>query len=316
MRIGVQMDPIESIAIEGDTSFALMLEAQRRGHEVWWFPPQDLYMANGLLRAFARQVKLADAKGAHFLELGREHIDIGHFDVVLIRQDPPFDIAYVANTYLLDLAADETLVLNRPSGIRNISEKLATLAFPDLLPPTFVGRNLEAIEAFAAGYEEVVVKPSFLNGGEGVLRLKPAAPDFRAKLEAALAGVGKEPLVVQQFLPAVMQGDKRIMLLDGEVVGALRRVPKAGEFRANIHVGGRAERTDLTARELEVAARVGPLLRAQGIFFAGLDLIDERLVEINVTSPTLVRELNRLAGIDVAALFWERAEAKVEARAA
>lgn len=316
MRIGVQMDPIESIAIEGDTSFAFMLEAQRRGHEVWWFPPQDLYFEQGALKALARQVKLADAKGAHFHELGREQVDIGHFDAVLVRQDPPFDIAYVANTYLLDLAAEETLVLNRPSGIRNIPEKLSTLAFPDLIAATFVGRNLEAIEAFAARFAAVVVKPSFLNGGEGVIKLETGAADFRTKLQAALAAVGKEPLVVQEFLPAVVEGDIRVMVLDGEIVGALRRVPKAGEFRANIHVGGRAQAAELTAHEREVAERVAPLLRAEGILFAGLDLIAGRLTEINVTSPTLVRELQRLTGIDVATLFWEKVEAMVEARAA
>jgi len=314
MRIGVQMDPIERIAIAGDTSFAFMLEAQRRGHEVWWFPPEDLFFEEGALRALARQVKLADAPGGHFLELSRETLDIGHFDAVLIRQDPPFDIAYVANTYLLDLAAEETLVLNRPAGIRNIPEKLATLGFADLIAATFVGRNLAAIEAFARRFPEVVLKPSFLNGGEGVIKLKPDAPDFRARVEAMLAQVDKEPLVVQEFLPAVAEGDKRIMLLDGEIVGALRRVPKAGEFRANIHVGGRAEPTDLTPRERAVAERVAPLLRQEGVMFARLDLIAERLTEINVTSPTLVRELQRLTGIDVATLFWEKVEAMVAAR--
>lgn len=316
MRIGVQMDPIERMQIEGDTSFAFMLEAQGRGAEVWWFSPEDLWYERGALKTLARQVKVADAQGAHYLELGREVLDIGHFDVVLIRQDPPFDIAYVANTYLLELAGQETLVLNRPSGIRNISEKLATLAFEDLLAPTFVGRNLEAIQAFAAQYQEVVVKRSFLNGGEGVVRLASGAPDFAARVAALLADAGKEPLVVQEFLARVTEaGDKRVMLLDGEIVGALRRMPKAGEFRANIHVGGRAEKTELTAREREVAERVAPLLKDQGILFAGLDLIDERLTEINVTSPTLVRELQRLTEIDVAALFWDKVEAMLAARA-
>lgn len=315
MRIGVQMDPIERIQVEGDTSFALMLEAQRRGHETWWFLPEDLYFEEGVLRALARQVKLVDTPGGgHFHEIEREALEIGHFDVVLVRQDPPFDIAYVANTYLLELAAGETLVLNDPKGIRNISEKLATLGFDDLIAATFVGRNLDAMEAFARRFAEVVVKPAFLNGGEGVVRLSREAPDLRRRLEALAAGVGKEPLVVQEFLPAVVNGDIRVMMLEGEIVGALRRVPKAGEFRANIHVGGRAEAVVLSAREREVAERVAPLLRREGVLFAGLDLIDGRLTEINVTSPTLVRELQRLTGVDVAALFWDRVDARLAAQ--
>jgi glutathione synthase len=314
MRIGVQMDPLDRIQVEGDTSFALMLEAQRRGFEVWWFPPEDLFFEEGVLRAEARQVKLADTPGGgHFIELERETLEIGHFDVVLVRQDPPFDIAYVANTYLLQLAQGETLVVNNPAGIRNISEKLATLAFEDLIAKTFVGRNLAAMEAFVQRFPEVVVKPAFLNGGEGVVRLTRDQPDLRGRLEGLLAQVGKEPLVVQEFLPAVVRGDIRVMMLDGEIVGALRRVPKAGDFRANIHVGGRAEAAELSPQERAVAERVGPLLRAEGIVFAGLDLIDGRLTEINVTSPTLVRELQRLTGVDVAALFWDRVAARFAA---
>lgn len=316
MRIGVQMDPIEEIAIEGDTSFALMLEAQGRGFETWWFGPQDVFFDRGAVRAMARQVKLADQRGAHSVELARETLDLSHFDVILIRQDPPFDIGYVSNTYLLDLVAGETLVVNRPSGVRNIPEKLATLAFDDLIAPTFVGRSLAAIEAFAADYDAVVLKPAFLSGGSGVVRARAGDGDFRARVEAMLREVGKEPLVVQEFLPAVTAGDKRVMVLDGTAVGALRRVPKAGEFRANIHVGGRAQPTELTGRDLEIVARVAPLLRAEGIVFAGLDIIDERLTEINVTSPTLVRELQRLTGIDVPALFWDHVQQRLASRAA
>lgn len=313
MRIGVQMDPIQDIVISGDTSFALLLEAQARGFETWWFAPDDVFFDRGQVRAQARMVKLADQRGAHFVELARETLDLGHFDAVLIRQDPPFDIGYVANTYLLDLAAGETLVLNRPSGVRNIPEKLAILAFDDLIAPTFVGRSLDAILAFAADYEEVVLKPSFLSGGTGVIRARAGDADFSARVQAMLRELGKEPLIVQEFLPAVTAGDKRLMVLDGMAVGALRRVPKAGEFRANIHVGGRAEAIELTARDYEIAARVAPLLRAEGILFAGLDIIDGRLTEINVTSPTLVRELQRLSGINVPALFWDKVQEMLKA---
>lgn len=316
MRIGVQMDPIQDIAIAGDTSFAFMLEAQGRGFETWWFSPQDVFFDRGVVRAIARHVKVADQRGAHFVELAQEILDLGHFDVILIRQDPPFDIGYVSNTYLLDLVARDTLVLNRPSGVRNIPEKLATLAFDDLIAATFVGRNAMAIQAFAAEFEEVVLKPAFLSGGSGVVRARTGDGDFLARVEAMLAEVGKEPLVIQEFLPAVTAGDKRIMVLGGLAVGALRRVPKAGEFRANIHVGGRAEATEMTARDAEITARVGPLLRAEGIVFAGLDIIDGRLTEINVTSPTLVRELQRLTGIDVPALFWDTVQNLLAARAA
>lgn len=305
MRIGVQMDPIERIGIEGDTSFALMLEAQARGFELWWFTPDALFFDRGVVKARAAQVAVADVKGAHFEELAREVVEIGHFDVVLIRQDPPFDIAYVANTYLLELAAAETLVLNDPRGVRDIPEKLSILGFEDLIAPTFVGRDLEALVAFAEAFEEVVLKPSFLNGGEGVVRASAREPGFRDRCAAILESLGKEPIVAQEFLPAVTAGDKRIMMLDGAVVGVLRRVPKAGEFRANIHVGGRAEAAELTPREAEIAQRVAPLLQESGVLFAGLDVIDGRLTEINVTSPTLVRELKRLTGVDVPALFWD-----------
>lgn len=310
MRIGVQMDPIQEIAIQGDTSFALLLEAQARGFETWWFLPQDVFWDRGLVRAHARQIKLMDRQGAHFVELAQETLDLGHFDVVLIRQDPPFDIGYVANTYLLDLAAGDTLIVNRPSGVRNIPEKLSILAFDDLIAPTFVGRNVAAIQAFAADFDEVVLKPAFLSGGTGVVRASAKDASFVPRVQAMLTELGKEPLVVQEFLPAVTAGDKRIMVLDGQAVAALRRVPKAGEFRANIHVGGRAEASELTARDLEIVARVAPLLHAEGIVFAGLDIIDGRLTEINVTSPTLVRELQRLTGIDVPALFWDKVQAR------
>lgn len=314
MRIGVQMDPIQDIAIQGDTSFALMLEAQARGWEIWWFSPDDVVFDRGVVRAQARHVKVADRQGAHFVELASEALELGHFDAVLIRQDPPFDIGYVSNTYLLDLAANDTLVLNRPSGVRNIPEKLAILAFEDLIAPTLVGRSLSAIQGFAAAYDEVVLKPAFLSGGSGVVRARGSDADFAARVQAMLSEVGKEPLVVQEFLPAVTAGDKRIMVLDGQAVGALRRVPKAGEFRANIHVGGRAEATELTARDHEIVARVAPLLQSEGILFAGLDIIDGRLTEINVTSPTLVRELQRLTGVDVPALFWDKVEQRLAAR--
>lgn len=308
-RIAVQMDPIDTMVVERDTSLAFMVEAQRRGMEVWWFHPDDLMVDRGVVQAIAQRVRVQVQQGAHYETLEKTRVDLGHFDAVLIRQDPPFDMGYVTNTYLLEQAAEETLVLNDPRGVRNIPEKLSTLAFADLTPPTFVGRNVEAIVEFAQAFPRVVMKPAFLAGGEGVIKAERDDPGLVAAAQAMLAASGKEPIIVQAFIEGVYQGDKRVFVLDGEVIGAVRRMPAAGEFRANLHVGGRAEATDLDDRDREIAARVAPLLKQEGILFAGLDVIAGHLTEINVTSPTLIQELKRFRGIDVAALFWDKAEA-------
>lgn len=310
MRIAVQMDPIETMLVERDTSLALMIEAQSRGHEVWWFHPDDLYFDRGTLFARAHRVSVAAQEGAHYRTLEEKRVEVSFFDVVLIRQDPPFDMGYVSNTYLLERAADTTLVLNDPRGVRNIPEKLSTLAFPHLLAPTFVGRNLEAIVDFAKNYDQVVLKPSFLAGGEGVIKLNPKASDFEHRVRDYLRGVPREPIIVQDFIPSVMEGDKRIFMLNGEFVGVVRRVPTGGDFRANLHVGGQATGAELDPRDVAICGAVKQLLDDEGILFAGLDVIDGRLTEINVTSPTLVRELMKFSNIDLPKLFWDAAEKK------
>jgi len=314
LRIAVQMDPLDTVLVERDTSLALMIAAQARGHEVHWFHASDLWWDTGKLFAHAHQVRVSDNPADHYQTLASAARPIGDFDIVLIRQDPPFDMGYVSNTYLLELAPARTLVINDPRGVRDIPEKLSTLLFPHLLAATFVGRNMEAILAFARRFDQVVLKPSFFAGGEGVSRGRVSDGDFAAKIGAMLAEVGKEPIIVQEFIPAVKDGDKRVFVLDGNALGVVRRMPKAGEFRANLHVGGVAQQGDLDARDREIVAAAAPLLREKGILFAGLDVIDGRLTEINVTSPTLVRELMRFSGIDVPALFWDAVEKRAAAR--
>ncbi len=312
MRIAVQMDPIETILVPRDTSLALMLEAQRRGHEIWWLHPDDLFFDKDAVRAAAKQVEIFDKEDGHYRQLRAETVPLSQFDVLLIRQDPPFDMGYVSNTYLLELAGRDTLVLNNPRGVRNIPEKLSTLAFPDLTAATFVGRNLSAIMAFSRAFDQVVLKPAFLAGGDGVIKLKPTEADFEHRVRDFITGAGKEPIVVQEYLPAVMDGDKRVFVLDGKPVGVVRRLPRGGDFRANLHAGGEAVAGEADARDREICAAVAPLLEREGILFAGLDVIDGRLTEINVTSPTLVRELNRFSGIDLPKLFWDAVENRIK----
>jgi glutathione synthase len=306
IRIAAQMDPIDTMVVARDTSLAFMIEAQMRGHEVWWFTPNELFFDAGKVSARARRVSVQLEEDNHYTTHEEAVRDADDFDVILIRQDPPFDMGYVSNTYLLDLV--DTLVLNRPRGVRNIPEKISTLRYPELIPQTFVGRDLDALEAFARRFEQVVLKPSFLMGGDGVIKLSASAPDFRARAGKFIDAAGREPIVAQEYLTRVMEGDKRVFVLGGEAIGAVRRLPQGGDFRANLHAGGVAEGTDLDARDREIAARVAPLLAEEGILFAGLDVIDGKLTEINVTSPTLVRELSRFGGPDIPKLFWDRIE--------
>lgn len=308
LRISVQMDPIETMVVERDTSLALMVEAQARGHEVHWHHPADLWWEEGRLGVRAHHVRVFSDPARHYETLSSAARPLSDFDIVLIRQDPPFDMGYVSNTYLLEFAGPKTLVLNAPAGVRNLPEKLSTLRFPHLVAATFVGRNQEAIQRFAARFDQVVLKPSFFAGGEGVSRGRAGDPDFSTKVAAMLAEVGNEPIIVQEFIPGVKDGDKRLFVLDGAPIGVVRRMPKAGEFRANLHVGGVAHAGEIDDRDREIAAAVAPLLKAQGILFAGLDVIDGRLTEINVTSPTLVRELLRFSNVDAPKLFWDAAE--------
>jgi glutathione synthase len=309
LRIAVQMDPIETMVVERDTSLALMIEAERRGHEVWWFTPNELWFDTGAVKARARRVSLSLNEKKHY-ETHEEAVrDADDFDVILVRQDPPFDMGYVSNTYLLEMT--KALVLNPPRGIRDISEKMSIMQFPELTPKTWVGRDLDALEAFAKRFDQVVLKVLYLMGGDGVIKLKSEAPDFRARASKFMDAAGREPILAQEFLAAVSGGDKRVFLLDGEVFGAIRRMPTGGDFRANLHAGGVAEGAEIDDADLAIAKAVAPVLRAKGILFAGIDVIAGKLIEVNVTSPTLVQELKRFSGLDLPAAFWDKVEAMV-----
>lgn len=310
-RVAVQMDPIETMVVNRDTSLAFMLEAQARGFEVWWFHPSDLWWTQGALHARAHRVSVRDQPGDHYTSLESRDVALDAFDVVLIRQDPPFDMGYVSNTYLLERAGPKPFVVNGPAGVRSIPEKLATLAFPELIPPTFVGRNLAALRAFAAQFAQVVLKPAFFAGGEGVLKTSAASPDFDSAVGAMLAEIGSEPLIAQEYLPRVTLGDKRVFILDGKPAGAVARLPKQGEFRVNLHVGGTPAPAELDDRDREICAAVAPMLDKHDIVFAGLDVIDGRLIEINVTSPTLIRQLVQFGGPDLAVAFWDVLERRL-----
>jgi glutathione synthase len=310
LSIAVQMDPIQDIKIKKDTTFAFMLEAQRRGHTLWYYEPQDLFFDDGMLRASGMTIHVDDIPERHYTVLDQGIRDISTFDVVLVRQDPPFDMGYVANTYLLELVSHDVLVINSPCGIRNVPEKLAAIKFYDLMPPTFVGRNIEQIKTFSASFDEVVLKPAFLGMGNNVFRTSLRDDNFCAYVNLLLKSAGKEPILAQKFLSNVLLGDKRIMMLGGEPVGVLRRIPPQGDFRANVVVGGRPELGDLDDKDKTICQRVGAVLRDQGIHFAGIDIIDGFLNEINVTSPTLVRELLAVGGPNISELFWDYVEMK------
>lgn len=309
LRIAVQMDPIATMIVNHDTSLMLMVEAQARGHEVWWWAPNDLFYESGVVKARARRVSVSLTEGKHY-ETHEERVRaVDDFDVVLVRQDPPFDMGYVSNTYLLELT--KALVINPPLGIRNISEKMSILQFPELTPETWVGRDVDALEAFAKRFDQVVLKVLFLMGGDGVIKLSVKDADFRAKAAAFVEAAGREPILAQEFMPAVTGGDKRVFVIGGEPFAALKRMPKEGDFRANLHVGGKAVAGELDDADRAIVKAVAPLLNREGIVFAGLDVIAGKLIEINVTSPTLAQELKRLSGLDLPKAFWEKVETLV-----
>ena len=309
-KIAFQMDPIESVDINGDSSFHLALEAQARGHDIYYHTPDMLAFQNGKVTAKGQKMQLSREQGNH-VDLGAiEELDLQSFDVVWLRQDPPFDMGYITSTHLLDLLKPHTLVVNDPFWVRNFPEKLLMLQFPDLIPPTTIARDLDTLKVFKAIHSDVIVKPLYGTGGAGVFRLTPEDRNI-ASLHELFIGINREPLIIQKFLPDVSNGDKRVILVDGEAVGAINRVPATGETRSNMHVGGRPEKVGLTARDLEICARIGPTLREKGQVFVGIDVIGDYLTEINVTSPTGLQELQRFDGIDVAALIWDVIEAKL-----
>ncbi|SLN24317.1 Glutathione synthetase [Roseovarius albus] len=309
MKIAFQMDPIESVDINADSSFRLAEEAQARGHELFYYTPDKLSYQAGRITARGYPMTVQRVQGDHVHLDGEAEVDLTDFDVVWLRQDPPFDMFYITTTHLLDRIHPETLVVNDPFWVRNYPEKLLVLDFPDLTPPTTIARDLDTIKAFKEEHGDVILKPLYGNGGAGVFRLTPEDRNL-SSLHELFTGFSREPLIVQKFLPDVSNGDKRVILIDGEPVGAINRVPAKGETRSNMHVGGRPEKIELSARDREICDRIGPLLKEKGQVFVGIDVIGDYLTEINVTSPTGIQELERFDGINVAARIWEAIEAK------
>jgi glutathione synthase len=309
LNVAVQMDPIERINIRGDSTFALLLEAQQRGHAIAYYTPDRLALTGGQVYAGVHDLKVRDQVGDHFTLGEPRRTELAGFDVVLLRQDPPFDLAYITTTHLLERIVPRTLVVNDPAQVRNAPEKLFVMDFPDLMPPTLITRDLAAIKAFRAEHGDIVMKPLYGKGGEAVFRLAPDDLNF-GSLYDLFAVTFREAWVVQKFLPAVRHGDKRIILVDGEFAGAVNRVPAPDDLRSNMVRGGAPKATDLTARERDICARLGPSLRERGLLFVGIDVIDGFLTEINVTSPTGIRAIKALGGPDVAAMVWDRIEAK------
>ncbi|MEP9354964.1 glutathione synthase [Xanthobacter sp. KR7-65] len=309
LKVAVQMDHIANINIQGDSTFALLLEAEARGHALFHYTPDRMAMRDGVVFATVEPLSVKDEAGAHFALGAKQRVALGEMDVVLMRQDPPFDMAYVTATHLLERIHPKTLVVNDPAHVRNAPEKIFVTEFPELMPPTLISRDLDEIKAFRAEFGDVVMKPLYGNGGAAVFRL--AADDLNfGSLYDLFSVTFREPWVIQRFLPEVKHGDKRIILVDGEAAGAVNRVPSEGDLRSNMVRGGAAKPTDLTDRELEICARIGPSLREMGLIFVGIDVIDGNLTEINVTSPTGLRAIKRLGGPDIAAQIWDRIEAK------
>ncbi len=310
MKIAFQMDPIGSVDINADSSFRLAEEAQARGHTLFYYSPDQLAYQEGRVTAQGYDMTVQRVAGNPAVLGPLREVDLSEFDVIWLRQDPPFDMFYITSTHILDRLKGQTLVVNDPFWVRNYPEKLLVLDFPDLTPPTTIARDLDTIKAFKARHGDVILKPLYGNGGAGVFRLDANDRNLTS-LHELFTGFSREQLIVQKFLPDVSNGDKRIILVDGEPVGAINRVPAAGETRSNMHVGGRPEKIGLTKRDLEICAAIGPLLKEKGQVFVGIDVIGDYLTEINVTSPTGIQELERFDGVNIAEKIWEAIEAKL-----
>ena len=309
LTVAIQMDPIEKIDISGDSTFALALEAQARGHTLLYYGPRELTFRNGAVSAVVKPLQVRATKGDHFTLGAPQRLDLSKTDVVLMRQDPPFDMAYITATHVLERIHPKTLVVNDPAHVRNAPEKLFVTEFKDLMPPTLITSDRAEIASFRAEHQDIILKPLYGNGGAGVFRVKADDENLGALLEMFTAFY-REPVIVQRYVPEVRQGDKRIILVDGEFAGAINRVPAACEARSNMHVGGRPEATTLTAREKAICATLAPELKRRGLIFTGIDVIGNYLTEINVTSPTGIQEVNRFGGADIAAMIWEAIEKK------
>jgi glutathione synthase len=313
LNVAFQMDPIGPININADSTFRIALEAQARGHRLFYYTPDRLAYREGRILARGWPLEVRREAGNHFTLRAEAEIDLATQDVVWLRQDPPFDMGYITTTHLLDRIHPATLVVNDPFWVRNSPEKLLVLNFPDLTPPTLVARNLQTIRDFKHAHGDIILKPLYGNGGAGVFRLDPNDRNL-ASLHELFSGINREPLIAQKYVPAVTEGDKRIILVNGDPVGAINRVPADGETRSNMHVGGRPEKVGLTDRDREICAAIGPTLRDKGQVFVGIDVIGDWLTEINVTSPTGIQELERFDGTNTAALIWDVIEAKRSAR--
>ncbi len=309
LKVAVQMDPIARINVRGDSTFALLLEAQKRGHSISYYTPDKLSMRGKDVVAPVQPLTVRDRDGDHFTLGDAKRTHLESFDVVLLRQDPPFDLAYITTTHLLERIHPKTLVVNNPASVRDAPEKLFVMNFPELMPPTLISRDLDEINSFRAEHGAVVMKPLHGHGGAAVFRVMPQDMNFGSLFDM-FSVTFREPWVIQRFLPEVKHGDKRIILVDGEFAGAVNRVPAADDLRSNMVRGGAAQATDLTPREREICERVGPALRERGLLFVGIDVIDGNLTEINVTSPTGIRAIAKLGGPDVAAMIWDAIEKK------
>ena len=304
LKVAFQMDPIERIDIKGDSTFALVLEAQSRGHDIFYYTPQCLALQNGALMAHGQTLAVEDKPGDHYKLSNPRTVDLGDLDVVQLRQDPPFDMSYITTTHLLERIHPETLVVNDPCFVRNAPEKIFVLDFLDLMPPTMVTRSLDDVKAFRAEYEDIIIKPLYGNGGEAVFRLRRDDTNLASLVELFQLML-REPFMVQQYRPEVRGGDKRIILVDGKLAGAINRVPAQDETRSNMHIGGTPTPVDLSKRDHEICDRLGPELKKRGLIFVGIDVIGDYLTEINVTSPTGIREVKRFGGEDIAAMIWD-----------
>ena len=311
LNVAIQMDPVDAIDINGDSTFVLGLEALKRGYTLFHYLPQDLTFQDGRVTALARPLELRREKGNHFTLGDPRWLNLkSDVDVVLMRQDPPFDMAYITATHLLEHVQPDTLVVNDPANVRNAPEKLFVTHFEGLMPPTLIASNKEQIEAFRAEYKEIILKPLFGNGGAGVFHLKPGDDNLNSLLEM-FTELYREPIMVQAYLPDVRAGDKRIILVDGKPAGAVNRIPKEGEARSNLHVGGKAAKTELTKREQEICEAIGPSLKEQGLIFVGIDVIGDYLTEINVTSPTGLQEIDRFNDACLEGEIWDAIEARI-----
>jgi glutathione synthase len=312
LNVAIQMDHVSSIDIDGDSTFVLGLEAERRGYQVWHYTPPDLTLRDRKVTARAQPMKLRREKGNHYTLGAAEMVELARMDVVLLRQDPPFDMSYITTTHLLEHIHPATLVVNDPASVRNAPEKLFVTHFDNVMPPTLITADQRAIRDFWKEHKDIILKPLFGNGGAGVFRVRPDDENFNSLLEM-FSQRSREPLIAQRYLPEVRQGDKRIILVDGNAAGVVNRVPAEGEARSNMHVGGKAVKATLSRRDREICEIIGPELARLGLIFVGIDVIGDYLTEINVTSPTGLQQIDRFDGVSLEAQIWDRIEARYQA---